>query len=217
MDERMLAEIRQFVKSTTEKAATEDWTKAVSTRGPPIYNYRYDHVKEVVKVAAALTEGTAAEPATVEAAAWLHDAAKPGIGGVKKHAEASAELAFTILSEMEVDSEQVERICDVVRRHAGLTLDKKLEPIEAQIVWEADKLVKLGMTGFIHYILNTVVITPGKTLRSLSEDMATFLPLAERIAASMVTERAKKMAASRLDTLRHIAEALNTEIGGAGV
>lgn len=214
MEDRMLAEIRQFVKSTTEKAATEDWMHAVSKKGHPLFNYRYDHVEEVVHASKALAQGTDADPLVVEVAAWLHDAAKPGIGGVKKHAEASAELAFTMLSEMGVEEEIVEQVCDVVRKHAGLTLDKPLEPIEAQIVWEADKLVKLGVTGFIHYILNSIQMSPSRSLRSFSEDLVAYLPLTERIASSMSTETGKAMAVSRLETLRQLAEALGAEIDG---
>lgn len=212
MEDRLDAELMEFIRSTTEKAAREDWVRAVRAQDAPPYNYRFDHVAEVVKVAEYLAEGTSADPLVIRIAGWLHDAAKPGIGEMKNHAEASAEIAFALLSETKLEQQLIEKVCDTIRKHAGLTIDEPLEPLEAQILWEADKIVKLGMIGFMHYVLNSVQMAPGKTLRDLSRETEKYLPLATKIAASMHTKKGRKMAKERLETLKRVSNALSTEL-----
>ena len=212
MDQRVVEELQQFIRSTTESAARRDWKTSLLRHKEPPYNYRYDHVAEVVRVATNLAENTEADLAVVTIASWLHDSAKPGIGGVKKHAEASAELAFSLLSEMGLDHGLVERVCDAIKKHAGLTLEESIEPIEAQILWEADKIVKLGLVGFLHYVINALQMKPGQSLRDLSSEILNYLPLAEKIAASMSTDRGRKLAAERLETLRMLALSLKSEL-----
>ncbi|TFF95287.1 HD domain-containing protein [Candidatus Thorarchaeota archaeon] len=205
-------ELMEFIRSTTEGASREDWSSVVLGERSPPYNYRFDHVAEVARVAQYLARGTSADKEVIQVAAWLHDAAKPSLGGVKNHAEASAELASTLLSEAGLDRRFIDSVCDAIRKHAGLTLSKPLEPIEAQIIWEADKIVKLGAIGFIHYVLNSIQMSAGKTLQDLSKEAKDYLPLAEKIAASMSTKKGKKLAKTRLETLRRISDALEEEL-----
>jgi HD superfamily phosphodiesterase len=212
MEPRVVEELQQFILSTTESAARKDWKASLLKHRKPLYNYRYDHVAEVARIARQLAETTEADMEVVTIASWLHDSAKPGIGGVKMHAEASAELAFSMLSDMGLEQDLIERVCDTIRKHAGLTLDKPIDPIEAQILWEADKIAKLGLVGFLHYVLNAVQMKPGQTLENLSSDVLGYLPLAEKIAASMSTERGKEIAAERLERLKMVAHALESEL-----
>jgi len=204
--------LKQLVVSRTSTAAREEWLKAQQESEVPLFNYRYSHVSEVVAVAKHLAEATGADMDIVTTAAWLHDFAKPGMGEVPGHGETSAQEAREILLNEGIDSDTAERICDAIRKHVGLTLDSPLEPMEAQILWEADKIVKLGATVFAHMIVYMQKAKPGFSLKDLADELRDYLGLAKRIAASMNTERAQELARIRLDAMRSISELLDSEI-----
>ena len=145
MKENIEKNLRKVVEVTTRKAAIEEWSTAADKQKVPLYNYRFDHIKEVVDLAKYIGAGTRANMDVVILAAWLHDIAKPGVGGIpaQHHGIASAELAEEILLEEGIDHETITQVSDVIRKHVGLTIKETLEPIEAQVLWEADKILKL--------------------------------------------------------------------------
>ncbi|MGY5862856.1 MAG: HD domain-containing protein [Candidatus Thorarchaeota archaeon] len=212
MKDGLEEKLKQLVISSTSKAAREEWLKAQQESEVPLFNYRYSHVSEVVVIAKHLTEATGADMDIVTTAAWLHDFAKPGMGGVSDHGEKSAQDARKILLKEGIDPNAVEKICDTIRKHVGLTLDSPLEPLEAQILWEADKLVKLGVTVFAHMIVYMQEMRPDFSLKDLADELREYLSLAKRIAASMNTDRAQELAQIRLNAIRSVSELLDSEI-----
>lgn len=214
MKENIEKNLRKIVEVSTRKVATEEWRTSSEKQLVPLYNYRLDHIDEVVDLAKHIASGTDANMDVIVLAALLHDLAKPGIGGipVQHHGIASAKLAEDILPEEGVDPEMIAQVSDVIRKHVGLTLKKPLEPIEAQILWEADKLLKLGMIGFLQYVLNGVRILPGRSLEKIADDLREFLNLASNIADSVVTERGRAIAQERLKTLHFVSKTLDSEL-----
>lgn len=204
--------LRDIVKADTVRAAVDEWITAQHSSETPLYDYRFDHVTEVVRIAKHLASEAGARADIVAAAAWLHDIAKPGMGGTKSHAKRGAEIARDILVSEGMASEDVEMVCEVIASHEGLTLDRPLKLIEAQVLWEADKIVKLGAVGVIHYVVNGIKLHPGSDLSMMSEDMAQFMPLAARIAESMSTPAGKRLAMERLAVLRGFVESLSREL-----
>ena len=212
MKDGLEEKLKQLVDSRTSATSREEWLKAQQESEVPLFNYRYSHVSQVVTVAKQLAMATGADMDIVTTAAWLHDFAKPGMGDVPGHGEASAKDAREILLKEGIDPDNVERICDAIRKHVGLTLESPLEPLEAQVLWEADKLVKLGVTVFAHMIVYMQQARPGFSLKDLADELRDYLSLAERIATSMNTELAQELAQIRLDTMRSISELLDSEI-----
>lgn len=207
-------QIRLIVESTTKKAAIDEWEKASKKQRIPLYNYRFDHVKQVVDLAKHIGPTTNADMEIVILAAWFHDLAKPGLEGIaiRDHGIVSAELAEHWMIEKGYDSEMITRVSDVIRKHVGLKLEKPLEPIEAQVLWESDKILKLGLVGLLQYILNSIRISPGQNLHDIAEKLREFLPLAGDIAGSVVTEKGKEIAALRLKNLHQLADMLDLEL-----
>lgn len=206
--------LRRIIEVSTKKAAIAEWEEAVKTQKVPLYNYRFDHIEEVVVLAKHIAEGTAADMDVITLAAWLHDLAKPGIGGIpaQHHGIVSAEMAEEILTLEEINREKIEKVSDVIRKHVGLTLKQPLEPLEAQILWEADKILKMGMIGFLQGTLNGVRIFPGRSLAKISEGISEFLNLATNITDSMVTKRGRAIAQERFKTLHDVSKILNSEL-----
>jgi uncharacterized protein len=212
MKDGLEEKLEQLVVSRTSTAARKEWLKAQQESELPLFNYRYSHVSQVVAVAKDLAKAAGADTDIVTIAAWLHDFAKPGMSEVPGHGETSAKDAREILLKEGTDPDAVERICDTIRKHVGLTLDNPLEPLEAQILWEADKLVKLGVTVFAHMIVYMQKAKPDFSLKDLADELRDYLGLAERIAASMNTKRAQELARIRLDAVRGISELLDSEL-----
>jgi uncharacterized protein len=214
MKQNMEEQIRKVVLSTTAAAAIDEWKVSSANQKEPLYNYRGDHIEQVVQLAKYLAFETSADYEVVTLAAWFHDFAKPGLGGVviQNHGVASAKLAEKWLIEKGYDTLIVEKVCDAIRKHVGLTLEKPLEPIEAQILWEADKIHKLGLVGLLQYILNGIRIQPGNSLMDFHSKLVEFLPLASKIAKSAVTEKGKVLAYERLRTLQDFTRILGTEL-----
>jgi uncharacterized protein len=95
-----------------------------------------------------LAELTGADREVVEAAAWLHDIAK---GQSKDHGRDGAIAARDILRKTDFPHDKVEAVADAIAKHVGLWGEASLEPVEAAVVWDADKLTKLGATAVLHF------------------------------------------------------------------
>ncbi|MFW9793961.1 MAG: HD domain-containing protein [Candidatus Thorarchaeota archaeon] len=206
--------LRKIVEVSTRKAASEEWRKASKTQKAPLYNYRLDHIEEVVVLAKHIAEGSDADMEVLTLAAWLHDLAKPGVGGIppQQHGIVSAEMAEEILTQEQINRETIEKVSDVIRKHVGLVLKEPLKPLEAQILWEADKILKLGMIGFIQGLLNGVRLFPGRSISEIADGLHEFVPLASEITQSMVTKRGKELAQQRFDSFRQVSKYLDGEL-----
>jgi uncharacterized protein len=207
-------QIKKLVLSTTAAAAIDEWKTASANQIKPLYDYRGDHVEQVVQLAKLLAVEANADIEVVTVAAWFHDYSKPGIGGtsIKDHGTASAKLAKEWLSGKKFNASFIERVCDAIQKHVGLTLKKPLEPIEAQVLWEADKIHKLGLIGLLQQILNGIRIEPGNTLKDFHSILVEFLPLASKIANSVVTQRGKALAYERLKVIQDLTKILGSEL-----
>ena len=100
MNENIEKNLRKIVEVSTKKAAIEEWREASEAQLVPLYNYRLDHMDEVVDLAKEIASGTDANLEVIVLAAWLHDLAKPGVGGIpaQHHGIVSAEMAKEILT-----------------------------------------------------------------------------------------------------------------------
>ncbi|MCF2137002.1 MAG: HD domain-containing protein [Candidatus Thorarchaeota archaeon] len=212
MNNPLITRLKERILRETSLVANQDWQRIVNTDGPPIYNYRRDHVASVVATACYLAKEAGADMDVVLIAAWLHDVAKPGLGGPDDHGVEGAKIATQILTDEGIDSKMIERVTYAIRSHVGLVRDTPLDTVEAQVLWEADKLVKLGVIGFIHYVINGLQLKPGMGLVDLHSKLEEFLPLAEKIAGSMITPPAKRMAKERLQVLKDVVLSLKREL-----
>ncbi|MHA2064240.1 MAG: HD domain-containing protein [Candidatus Thorarchaeota archaeon] len=212
MKSEIESELEQLVKESTQPYARNEWLMVQKESKSPLFDYRYDHVRQVVDIAKKLAKRERADLQIVTLAAWLHDIAKPGVGGVPKHGDTSAKLAADILKTKGFDESIIVNVVDVIRKHVGLTLDEPLVPLEAQILWEADKIAKLGLVGFVHHIINGIRLEPGMLIEDIDKAVQEFMPFAEKIVSSMYTQTARVMAEGRLEHLKITSKFLDKEI-----
>lgn len=173
------------------------------------FDYRWEHVEAVVRLAVRLATLTGADQEIVEAAAWLHDVAKPDS---EKHGQAGAAIARYVLRQTDFPPEKIEAVADAIAKHVGMFTDEPVEPLEAAVVWDADKLSKLGATAVLHFVGYKLMMGEGTTVRWLEE-----LPNVswmERTVRSFHTVPARAAGQKRLETYRALWQQALQEFGG---
>lgn len=176
------------------------------------FNYRWEHVTTVVTLARRLAELTGADAEIVEAAAWLHDVRKYTDGN--RHPQAGAAMAREFLPSTDFPPDKIEAVASAINDHMGLWRDEPLTVLEAQVLWDADKLAKIGLTAIFHWAGGWLA---GDEMRTLAGLIARGRDAAwqEKTVASMHTEPARRAAAGRLAAYRALYDELERELDGA--
>jgi uncharacterized protein len=197
--------VRKAMRKVTIKEAQQH-----SGRTEPIYNYRWEHVTAVVTLAVKLASLTGADEEVVEAAAWLHDIAKDK---GSNHPQMGAAYARRFLPRTNFPADKIERVAQAIEQHMGLWRSHPLETLESQVLWDADKLAKIGLTAAFHWTgLN---LTEGKP--RTTEELITNGRKAswqEKTVASMHTAPAKRAAQARLEAYNGLWNQLEGELNG---
>jgi uncharacterized protein len=135
------------VQQAARQAALHEAT-ARGIQEPPCFAYRWEHVQAVVRTARRLAALTGADVEIVEAASWLHDVAKPHS---RDHGRDGAIAARQILAQTDFPAYKIDAVADAIAKHVGLFTEEQVEPLEAAVLWDADKLTKLGATAVLHF------------------------------------------------------------------
>ena len=112
------------------------------------FEHRWEHIREVVAIALRLCEATGADAEVVEAAAWLHDICKLQ----KKHALVGAAEAGPFLQTTDFPPQKIDAVTDAIAKHEGFLRPAgapPIQPLEAAVLWDADKLTKLGVGSLL--------------------------------------------------------------------
>lgn len=175
------------------------------------FNYRWEHVATVVTLALRLAEQTGGDAEIVEAAAWLHDVCKFTHG--EHHPAAGAGLTRDFLPRTDFPPGKIEPVARAIEQHKGLWRDTPLEVLEAQILWDADKLAKIGLTAAFHWLGASLAGSQPRTMEELmargrAADWQT------KTVASMHTAPARRAARQRLEAYNSLWETLGRELAG---
>ena len=198
--DRVASEMANIAQQALEKK---------TNKTAPIFNYRLEHVEAVVKLAVKLAEELEADRDVVLAAAWLHDIAKTSSGekSDRSHELEGARLARNLLAETDFHPEKIDAVCDAICKHKGLYKDHKIEPLEAAILWDADKLSKLGATAIVHFL-----VKPGYTTQGILQQNMEWFEVMDKIVSSMNTEPAVWMARKRAKVFKEFFYQLKKEL-----
>lgn len=201
---------RKTVKKAM-KQATEAEAKQRYGTTDPIFNYRWEHVTSVVTLALKLAELTGADAEVVEAAAWLHDIRKE-TGA--RHAQEGAKAAHEILPTTDFPKKKIGHVAKVIRSHMGLWRRKPLKDLEAQVLWDADKLAKIGLTAAFHFTPLVMMQGNGRTTQSLIDSARSNNKWQSKTVASMHTEPARRAAQKRFKRFNKLWGNLEAELQG---
>lgn len=202
---------REACRYEMKKAALKE-AKASTGKKNPGFIYRWEHVKAVVRQAKKLAKLTGADADVIEAAAWLHDVKKHESG--PKHAELGGRFARKFLLETDFPENKIDRVVYAIVSHNGLWLSEPLEELEAQVLWDADKLTKVGLTAAFHRIPGDLVrVNVSHTTEDIIES-GRANDWQEKTVASFHTDAARKAGAERLKAYRHLWKQLERELKG---
>jgi uncharacterized protein len=171
-------------------------------------NYRWTHVQAVVDHAKRLAQLTGADPEVCEAAAWLHDCAKQGVND--DHGQEGAKKARAVLRETDFPPRKIKAVSRAISRHVGLYLDKPVKPLEAAVLWDADKLTKVGLGSTLLHITSWVLTERGPISALLTS--AADQDWVEKTVASFHTAPARQIAQTRLAAQRTFWEQVAAEL-----
>ena len=181
--------------------------------GPrPVFDYRFEHTLAAVKLCRWLCPQVGADLDVVECAAWLHDVRKrmKRREGKDFHAQEAAAAVAGILAGTDFPAEKIPAVQHAIEHHVGLRLARPLEPLETAVLWDCDKLSKLGAASLVHFACISGAHQPIATAEVLRRGEA-WMELAIGIAESMNTEPAKKEAVRRVAFLRRHYQQLRRE------
>jgi uncharacterized protein len=189
-----------------KKAALREARRRSNSKNPP-FNYRWEHVKAVVNTAVKLAPLVGADVEVVEAAAWLHDIKKEtGL----QHPKKGARFARKFLPATDFPDEKIEAVAQAIEEHMGLSRSKPLKQLESQVLWDADKLTKLGAMAAFHWLGGDLSADKQRNTQDLIALMRS-ADWQQKTVNSMHTEPAKRAAQARFQDFQLLADMLEQE------
>ena len=176
----------------------------------PSFNYRWEHVTTVVTLAVRLADLVGADRDIVEAAAWLHDITKRD---GESHATSGAAFARDFLPQTDFPPEKINQVALTIADHKGLWRDEPLTRLESMILWDADKLTKIGLTAAFHWTGMALAGVQLTTMADLIADSRSARWL-EKTVASMHTGPARQAAQTRIEAFNQLWSELEAELMG---
>jgi uncharacterized protein len=192
------------------REATQREAKRRHGNTDPSFNYRWEHVTTVVTLAVKLAGLTEADVEVVEAAAWLHDVRKDTKA---RHPAEGAKFARSLLADTDFPRKKIKRVARTIEDHMGLWREEPLTNLESMVLWDADKLAKIGLTAAFHW-------TGGELAGTKLRDMNDLIAKArsadwqKKTVASMHTKPARRAARARLKAYQKLWDTLEAELIG---
>jgi len=135
--EQLKSEMLEISKTTAY-----EYFPAIGAYTEPYYNLRFEHTKQVEAEAMKLLKVYGGDADIVLASVWIHDRCKPQFGWFD-HGSKAADWTLENLESKGFPQEKIKAVEYAVRNHCGY--DKRpLDTLEAQILWDADKLSHRG-------------------------------------------------------------------------
>jgi len=201
--------LETVLREITVKDAASVWK---SEKDKPLFNYRYEHTKAVVITAKHLQKIEGGNLKIIVASAWLHDISKKFFHKDSEfhHGIKSAEMCLPILKNLNFSLEEIKAVQEVIKNHVGLFKDNIKRNIEGQIVWDADKLTKVGAVSVAHAFSIAPAFGEVTTEGILQRGLA-WAKTVEQIVESFHTNEAKKLGKQRLNFLKSFYKQLKSE------
>jgi uncharacterized protein len=209
--EEMAAFVREYLRASVEN---ED--DGGRMRWYPWHSatYRFNHIRNVVDLAAEIADEEGADIDVVRVAALFHDVAKLE-AEQDVHAEAGADVAREYLeSHGEFPSTFVDRVCRIVENHSyqGPVTDLS---IEAQCLIEADILDKVGANGAALMLLRTGY--ESRTHMNAAEMVHRVFERGQDALDRIESDAAESVAHRRMKRVKWLREWLEEEVAGMDV
>ncbi len=209
------AAMEQFVRDYLQASvATED--DGGRMRWYPWHSaeYRFNHIRNVVDLAAEIARGEEADVDVARVAALFHDVAKLEVEQ-DRHAEAGARIAREYLeTHTEFPQTFVDQVCRSVREHSHQG-DLAEVSLETQCLIEADLLDKVGANGAVLMMLRMGY--ESRTHMDAATMVGRVLERGKEAEKRVRSQTAGDIAHRRLTRVRWFQEWLDTEVAGIDI
>lgn len=205
-------EVRRAAKESAQSEARAAWNAEADESVP--FDYRWEHIQAVAGLALHLAPAVGADVEIAEASAWLHDICKTQLD----HAKVGAQEAASLLQKTDFPQGKIPAVVHAIERHAGLRRQQEvpLEPPETALLWDADKLSKLGVQALMYNM--AAPYANGASLPERRREMVDFCrdELAQTVAC-MNTEPARRLAQRRYQAMLKVLAMWETEESEQGM
>jgi uncharacterized protein len=165
--------------------------------------HSYAHVERVLKIATYLAAEEGADLEKVQVAALLHDMGR-AIG--KPHHETGVEPARHVLERIGYPETERDAVTHIVYNHR-VGFESNLKTLEGRIVWDADKLDLVGLTGAARaFHFGGESETPFEKVVQWCRNRSTDNPY------RFITKTAQRLAEKRYAEMRRFTDMLETEL-----
>ena len=198
MERTWISDCRQLADSKALAEEETAWQREAGSRVE--YRFRWEHIQQVVLEAQNLALVLDADEEVATAAAWLHDICKVE----PNHGVRGAEAASLFLAETSFCPAKISAVNHAIRHHAGLFRRPgapPLTPLDTAILWDADKLTKLGVPQIAMLLCGPHA--QGCTLAERRAQVHYYIySWIDRTVESMNTEPARLMAKHRYQQMK---------------
>jgi len=207
-----LAQLRGELIEITSKAALQYWPGGANP-DIPCFNYRLEHVLQVERDALRLLSEVGGDETVILAGVWLHDRFLPQFEGID-HAQRAAEWATTNLVKYKFPAEKVEAVCLAVGLHSSPLGAIPIEAREARLLWDADKLAKLGPISIVAHLCSITAFPDiQETFASIARKGLESLEKKENLVEGFYFEVSQRWALDRFIAYREFYQVLSEEVG----
>ena len=207
-----LTQLRTDLLMISKGAARKHWP-GLSSESDPYYNYRFEHVQQVERDAQRLMVVVGGDAEIRLASVWIHDRFQPQYEG-EHHALRAAEWAHEYLASMGFPVNKVAAVEYAVANHSNAPNTIPERKLEARILWDADKLSKVGGLAIVSFLCGVPAFpqTPASyewVSRQLTREIAETEGLAEKF----YFEQSREWGRARIMAQKAFCTALGEEIG----
>ena len=149
--QQWLLELKGYIIRSTTEAARAYWPSP-NELGSPYFNFRLEHIRQVERDAIQILNCESGDEEVVMAAIWIHDRFQPQFDGAQ-HADKAGRWTRENLAGLGFPAHKVESVAQAVEMHTRRSMDIPQNFLEAQILWDADRLSRLGPMNLISYIM----------------------------------------------------------------
>ncbi len=143
--------LRSHISGVTDDKAAEYWPPFREDL-PPYYNYRLEHIKLVECDALHIHTIERGDLDVLLAAVWAHDRFQPQFNG-EQHSDRGAQWARDYLKFIRFPDSKIQDVCMAIKWHGHVEMDIPDKYHEARILWDADRLARLGAADMLNFML----------------------------------------------------------------
>ncbi len=220
--QQWVLELKGYIIRSTTEAARAFWPSPNEV-GSPFFNFRLEHIRQVERDAINIMATERGDEEIILAAVWIHDRFQPQFDGAQ-HADKAGRWTRANLAKLGFPVHKVEYVARAAELHTRRSMDIPQELREAQMLWDADRLARLGPMNLISYMMCHLAqdflkgLSENSEFKSGSLSIRDFAPLLIEKRNALFRsdwlyfDESRTIARNRISTIRDFLDVLERQI-----